>query len=119
MKKLDTIGKSSIGLDENYAALISVVFGWLGGLVLFLIEKESQFVKFHAVQSMIAFGGAMVIITLIGWLPFIGGLISTLISFGVFVLWVVLLIKTYQGEWFEIPVIGEYAKKYSGMNNEE
>ena len=32
--------KSSTGLDENVAALLSYIFGWVSGLVFFLIEKR-------------------------------------------------------------------------------
>src|SRR5689334_519368 len=45
--------KSSTGLDENIAALLSYVFGWVSGLIFFLIEKESRLVKFHAMQSIL------------------------------------------------------------------
>src|SRR5688500_11267796 len=46
-------GKSSSGLDENIAALLSYVFGWVSGLVFFLIEKDSKLVRFHAIQSIL------------------------------------------------------------------
>src|SRR6185503_10229815 len=46
-------GKSSTGLDENIAALLSYVFGWVSGLVFFLIEKDSRLVRFHAMQSLL------------------------------------------------------------------
>ena len=45
--------KSSTGLDENIAALLSYVFGWLSGLIFFLIEKDSRLVRFHAMQSIL------------------------------------------------------------------
>ena len=43
-------GKSSTGLDENIAALLAYVFGWISGLILFLMEKDSRLVRFHAMQ---------------------------------------------------------------------
>src|SRR5688500_11065761 len=46
-------GKSSTGLEENIAALLSYVFGWVSGLVFFLIEKDSKLVRFHAMQSIL------------------------------------------------------------------
>ena len=45
--------KSSTGLDENIAALLSYVFGWISGLIFFLIEKDSRLVRFHAMQSLL------------------------------------------------------------------
>src|SRR6185369_8458392 len=46
-------GKSSTGLDENVAALLSYIFGWVSGLIFFLIEKDSRLVRFHAMQSLL------------------------------------------------------------------
>ena len=46
-------GKSSTGLDENVAALLSYIFGWVSGLIFFLIEKDSRLVRFHAMQSIL------------------------------------------------------------------
>ena len=35
-----------------------------------------------------------------------------LISMGIFVLWIVLVIKAYQGQEFQLPVIGGLAAKW-------
>ena len=47
------VGKSSTGLDANVAALLSYILTWLTGLIFFLIEKESRFVRFHAMQAIL------------------------------------------------------------------
>jgi len=36
------IGKSSTGLEENVAALLSYIFTWVSGLVFFVMEKDSK-----------------------------------------------------------------------------
>ena len=59
--KLDPIGKSSLGMDENIVALLSWLLGPIAGLIFFLIEKESKYVKYNALQSLI-FGGAIYIL---------------------------------------------------------
>ena len=48
--------KTSTGLDENVAGLLCYVLGWVSGLVFILIEQENNFVRFHAMQSIIVFG---------------------------------------------------------------
>jgi uncharacterized membrane protein len=53
--------KSSTGLDENIAALLSYVFGWVSGLIFFLMEKDSRLVRFHAMQSILLNAVALVI----------------------------------------------------------
>src|SRR5215217_2299502 len=48
--------KSSTGLDDNVASLLAYLFQFLGGLIFFLIEKDSRFVRFHAMQSILLSG---------------------------------------------------------------
>lgn len=47
--------KTSLGLNENIEALLAYLLTWLTGIVFYLVEKKSKFVKFHALQSAIAF----------------------------------------------------------------
>jgi uncharacterized membrane protein len=67
-----TVAKSSTGLDENIAALLSYIFGWVSGLIFFLIEKDSRLVRFHAMQSIITFGGLSALSIVLTWVPIIG-----------------------------------------------
>lgn len=114
-KKLETIGKSSMGMDENVAGLLCYAFQWLTGLIFFLTEKDSKFVKFHALQSLVSFGALTVAAIVFRFFPFIGGLLGTLTNLAQFVLWIFMMIKSYQGEWFEIPVVADIVKKQLNM----
>jgi uncharacterized membrane protein len=107
------MAKSSTGLEENIAALLSYVVGWVTGLIFFLIEKDNKFVKFHAMQSIITFGGLMVISWILTMIPVIGWVIGTILGILAFVLWIVLMVKAYKGEKFKLPVIGDLAEKWS------
>ena len=53
--------KTSLGLDENVEALLSYILGWVTGIVFLVIEKNSKFVRFHAMQSTITFLGFTVL----------------------------------------------------------
>ena len=44
------------GLDANVAAALTYAVGWVTGIVFLLVEPN-KFVRFHALQSTIAFGG--------------------------------------------------------------
>jgi len=105
------MAKTSTGLDENVAGLLCYVLGWISGLVFILIEKENKFVRFHALQSIIVFGILTVASILIGWIPFIGWVIGGLISVLALVLWIVLMVKAYQGEKYKLPWAGDLAEK--------
>src|SRR5690242_13132276 len=124
--------KSSTGLEENVAALLSYVLGWISGLVFLLMEKNSRLVRFHAVQALIL-GVIALVLSFASWpiwivlaiiaafLPDIlsmlvmgiAGLIMFVIFLGIFVGWIVGMVKAYQGEYFKLPVIGNFAEKYS------
>jgi len=99
------MAKSSTGMEENVAGLLCYVVGWITGLIFFLIEKDSQFVKFHAMQSIITFGACVIL----GFIPVIGWIIWIL----ALVLWILLMVKAYQGQKFKLPLIGDLAEKWS------
>lgn len=107
------MAKTSTGLDENVAGLLSYVLGWVSGLVFILLENKSRFVRFHAMQSIIVFGALNIIYIVIGAIPFIGwGLGSIIWLLGV-VLWIVLMVRAYQGTMYKLPWAGDLAEKWS------
>ena len=124
--------KSSTGLDANVAAVLSYVLNWVSGLVFFLIEKESRLVRFHAMQSLllaIVFFVGMIALYIIwfvlaiitsqisGLLGTLVGLVVGLIIFVFFIAavigWILGMVKAYQGQYFKLPVIGNFAEKFS------
>ncbi|MGH7551206.1 MAG: DUF4870 domain-containing protein [Gemmatimonadota bacterium] len=113
---------SSTGLDPQLAGLLCYILSPLTGIVFFLIEKANSVVRFHAAQS-IVFGVAAIIVWIaiailsylfyqIAWsLGSLFTLLQTLVGIGLFVLWVVLLIKGYSGQRWKLPVIGDMAER--------
>ncbi len=97
--------KVAFGLDRNLAAALSYVFLWGSGLVLLLTEKKDKFVRFHAMQAFVFFGGLhLIVIASLGFLfpiVFIVGLIG----------WLMGIFKANNGEEFELPVAGKLARK--------
>jgi uncharacterized membrane protein len=82
---------------------------------LFLVlEKKSRFVRFHAMQSLITFGGLFVISLVLGVVPVLGWLTGMVLNLLGILLWVVLLVKAYQGEMYKLPYVGEVAEKQLG-----
>lgn len=104
-------GKSSLGMEENIAALLSYVLGFITGIIFFVLEKESKFVKFHAMQSIMFSVGLMILSYILRFIPIIGWILSLLIGPLSLVLWIILLIKAYKYEYFKLPVIGDLAEK--------
>lgn len=105
------MAKSSLGLEENVAGLLCYLLGFITGIVFLVLEKESVFVRFHALQSTITFGVLFVLSLFFSFIPFIGWLINLLIFLLSFITWIICMIKAYQREMFKLPVIGDIAAK--------
>jgi uncharacterized membrane protein len=113
---------TSTGLDPKLAGLLCYILGLITGLIFFLIEKSNDVVRFHAAQSIVFCGSVIVlwivlmilglILTSISWtLGNLYGLLTLLVWLGLFVVWVVLLIKGYSGTKWKLPVIGDLAER--------
>lgn len=65
-------------------------------------------------QSLITFGGLFVINVVLGIVPILGWGLGMLLSLAGLLLWVVLMIKAYQGETYKLPYIGGIAEQRLG-----
>lgn len=108
------MAKTSTGLEENVAGLLCYVAWWISGLVFILIEKENKFVRFHAMQSIVVFGAVTIAQIVLGWIPFIGWGIGMLLGILALVLWIVLMVKAFQGQKYKLPWAGNFAEKQIG-----
>ncbi len=102
---------SSTGLDPTLAALLAYLVGPASGLLFLVIEKKSRFVRFHAMQSTITFLALMVISIVAGAVPLLGPLVGFLAWMLMLVLWILLMVKALQGDWFKLPVVGDMAEE--------
>jgi len=108
--------KSSTGLESNIGGLLSYVLGWITGLIFFLLEEKDEFVRFHAMQSIIVFGAITVgsiVFGILFMIPFLGAILGGFLWIASVALWIILMVKAYQGERFKLPIAGDLAEKYS------
>ena len=123
---MQTSQSAQPGMSENVAGLLCYVLGWVTGIIFFLIDKR-PFVRFHAAQSIVVFGGLHVLNIVVGiifgagfmmtggWGAFgLGWALYSLIDLVAFVLWIVLMVKAYQGEKFRVPVAAGIAQSLAG-----
>jgi len=103
----------STGLQPNVAGLLCYVLGWVTGIIFLVIEKDNEFVRFHAWQSIVVFGGLTVIDIVLSFIPIIGWAIAGLLGIVAFILWIVLMLKAYQGQRFKLPIAGNIAEQQS------
>ena len=110
---------TSTGLEPNLAGLLSYALGWITGLIMILLEKNNGFVRFHAMQSILTFGAAtvlLIILSILSRLHYVGVLFDVMYWILIvvsIVLWIVLMVKAYQGERYKLPIAGDLAEKHS------
>lgn len=97
--------------NDNMLGAVAYLLGFITGIVLLLVEKKSKYVRFHAMQSTILFGGLFVVNMALGFIPLLGWAVSALLSLAGFVLWIVLMWKAFNGELYKVPYVGELAEK--------
>jgi uncharacterized membrane protein len=121
-----TGGSSDTGLPSNVAAGLCAIFTLIGGLIFYLIEKKDQFVRHWAVQAMF-FGGAWLVLSLavsvlgaifgsipgfrLLFLP-IFGLLHFAVWLGGVILWIMGIVKAFQGQKWEYPYVSAQCKKW-------
>jgi uncharacterized membrane protein len=111
------------GLTDNVAGMLAYIT--IIPAILFLVLEpynKSRFIRFHSFQSIfltvaaIAAWIAWVIVAkILGVIPILGhlaaGLLWIALDLGLFIVWIILLIKANQGLTYKLPVIGDMAEK--------
>ena len=106
------LGSTSLGMKPNVAGCLSYLAGVLTGIVFFLLEKENKYVRFHAMQSILVFGCFIILNVALGVIV-VGWSLMPLLGLVQLALWIILMIKAYQGEKFKLPVVGDMADKWA------
>lgn len=129
--------QTSSGLAPNVAAALSYI--WIVGLVMFFLEKTNNFIRFHAMQSVLYGVVGTVVLTVLAILNMIiaivfgvasaaagdPGIISMLIGLISTIIWLIIplvylgglilgAVKAYQNVKLKLPIIGNLAEKIAG-----
>jgi uncharacterized membrane protein len=122
-------GNSSLGMAATHAAGLSYCGWWLTGLLIYFNERQSRFVRFHALQSTISTG----ILTIASVLAYVvASLLNdaylathqhvydtlskgvALLAFVVILIcWLALMAAAFAGVMLRIPFIAPYAERYA------
>jgi Predicted membrane protein len=103
--------RSSTGMDAKIAAMLCYFGSFVTGFLFLVFEKQSRFVKFHAMQSIIVSASLIVIHLILGMIPLIGWFAAALLVPLSFILWLALMLLALQGKWFKLPIIGDFAEQ--------
>ena len=103
-------GTKGTGLKKETAGALSYVLGPVTGVIFLIIEKD-PFVRFHAMQSIVVFVGLFALGWIMG-LTVILAILVPLVGIVSFVLWLLLIYKAWQGEEWEVPFLGKFARQF-------
>ena len=92
--------------NEYIKGAVAYLGFFVTGIILLLVEKDSKFVRFHAMQSTIWFG----IIFLLLLVPILNILIFVVGPLLVFISWIFLMWKAFSGEMYKVPYAGDIAE---------
>ena len=117
-------GPTNLGLAPNVGALLCYVpccIGLIFSIVVAVVEKQSRYLRFHAFQSLL-FHAALVVcwvaLTILGFI--LGAIhlglimipVQLLVGLAVLGLHILLMIKAYNNEQYELPTLGAMAKNW-------
>jgi uncharacterized membrane protein len=105
------ITPSSTGRHSNLAGALAYVLGLITGVALLVMEKRDDYVRFHAMQSTIVFGGVLVLNFLLLGVPVIGLMLYSPFLLAVFLLWIFLIVQAIFGRRYKLPYVGELAEQ--------
>lgn len=106
----------STGMDPTTAAAISYIT-FIPAVIFLFVDpyRRDPFVRFHSFQSLglfVAWVAVRIVISFLGvglhlWALTIA--ISALVGLAFFVLWIICIVKAKSGQWFKLPIIGDFA----------
>ena len=118
-KREEAEGVSTTNLAPNVAGLLCYLGVWISGIIFLILEQKNRFVRFHAIQSIVVFGVLSIANAIVSQIPIVGWFFGVIMSILTFILWIVLMVKAYQGELYKVPVTGDLAERTSGVAYEK
>jgi uncharacterized membrane protein len=115
------VAPANAGLTDNVAGALAYVT-IIPAIVFLVLEpfNKKRFIRFHAFQCLffaVAWTVLWIGLAIIGHIPFLGWatlLLWPIISLVGFIIWLVLVLKAYQGQMFKLPFIGDMAEQQAG-----
>jgi uncharacterized membrane protein len=113
---------SSTGLDPSLAATLAYLAGPFSGILIALVERSNDFVRFHAWQAVLGLGGLGLLSAATLVFSFLTLLLSPMVFTVMYrvsellaivwvVVWALCLMKAFSGARFHMPVAGRYAER--------
>jgi uncharacterized membrane protein len=108
-QQIQSVGAEQVR-EQDKIQLVLSYFGILA-LIPFLTVKDSPYVQYHAKQGLVLGVGGFIILTVIGFIPFVN-LITCLLGPALLVVNILGIVKALKGERWQIPVVSDLATKF-------
>ena len=116
---------TSTGVDARLASVLCYAGWWVTGLVFLFAERQHRGVRFHAAQSLLVFGVLSAVMFAAGGASALAFLVAgpsfrllqaagNLVWLGAVTLWLILLLKTWRGETWRVPIVAGLADRIAG-----
>jgi uncharacterized membrane protein len=99
--------KSDSNDIEQNKAIAAIGYIWILCFVPLFMKRDSKFCQFHGKQALVLFIVEVIISVFFWWIWWFGwilGIVTVILS-------VMGLLQALQGNWWEMPLIGQFAKK--------
>jgi uncharacterized membrane protein len=113
---------ASSGLSTNSAAAIAYLT-FIPAVLFLIVEpyNKNPFVRFHSFQSIgltVVWFAVWIVITILhtmmSFIPLsfiLFGLVNLAVFLCLFIVWLIAILKASKGEWYKLPIIGDFALK--------
>ena len=103
------------GLSDNAASGIAYLT-FIPAIIFLVVApyNQSANIRFHAWQSIFLSAACVVVDIVLGFIPIVGWIIIPLFGLLVLVVWILCLVKAFNGQRFKLPIIGDLAEKQAG-----
>ncbi len=115
-------GSASVTATQNDNVMGALAYLLIPAIIFLVVEpySKNRFIRFHSFQSLfycvasiaiqIVLGILSSILAVIG-IGFIIGMLLPILSLALFVVWIILVIKAFQGQTYKLPLIGDWAEQ--------
>jgi uncharacterized membrane protein len=111
------------GLTDNVAGMLAY-FTFIPAVIFLVLEpyNKNRVIRFHAFQCLFLYAAAIacwiclgILSVVLAFIPILGHLVIALLwmvlSFGLIIVWIIVVIKANQGQMYKLPIIGDLAEK--------
>ena len=97
------------------AHILAIPTTWVAPLIIYLLKKDtSKFAAFHALQVLLLQVG-MYVVWAVAAITVVGIPVAMIMHVVVVVLMIIAGIKAFNGELYQYPVVGPWARQHVGV----